>query len=1073
MKRSSILKGTLLVMLLLVVGLEPWVGGASPVAARLSLSPQASPPPRSPIAPPTPPAASGPRVIPDVGGRQFKEVIRPGVRSLGRRSHKPNYIEPTTLTPSRKSGMANSPRVAVFNGTNSLGPSAADEGSDRSPPDTTGAIGPNNYIEMDNSMIAVYDRGLGLVAESTLTNWLGTISSVGYCDGQILWDQLAQRWFYFFLFCNPNLGSEDFHYGWSKSADPTNLTFGWCDFIHATPNYFEDYPKLGHDNNFLIVGTNEFDDRLPPTAPPVTANVWVIAKPPAGTLTTCSPTGTATSLVTSKPLRNADSTITATPVPANTIDSSLGYVVSAHFPTNVAATKLMVWHVSGTTVDNASLVQGGDITVNSFNFPSNVPDGSNTLDTLDSRLTQAVAHFDPYAGAEAVWTQHTIADPLGSGRSVVRWYELLPASLQARQQASISNQVDWVFNAAISPAADGYDAVVNYNRGGGNAGADHPVIAARSRRNLDPLSVLSAELVLGTSTAADTDFTCIAANGGPPCRWGDYAGASPDPVNTSVVWGSNQDDSAVVPGGGAQWVTRNFALSPIEVPAAPVSVVAFPGNGSAIVHWQQTDDGGSQIVSYAVTPYIGAAPQTPLTVVGSPPATVAFLVGLSNGTTYTFKVAATNALGAGLPSAASNAVTPLSRLAASSAPVAPSARMAANPLPASCLPLPAVPGGTSAVTYRIDASHDGNQPDSAVVPPLTQRWSVTFTQSGQAAGGVSYPLVVGNMVYVTVAKPAVLGAYGTLLYALNLADGSTAWGPIDLGGKYWVSALAYDAGSVFTVSFDGQVRAFNASTGCQRWSIQLPENWVTSPPTALSGTLYVGAASSQHIYAIDEGFGRILWSGSTALGGSQNSAPAVSASGVYVTGPCDQTYDFSPARGPLLWHYTGACSGGGGTTPVLFGSNVYVVETPPGLGSDVVLNASTAAVVPVALSAVGQPAFNGSRYFYTSGSQLFARNVADNSLAWASPFAGDGTLITDPIVVNGYVYVGGTSGNLYIVDPATGLQVGSTISVGAPMLATSFCLGSNGSCGTPPTGLGAGSGHLIVPASNMLVAYSS
>ena len=41
---------------------------------------------------------------------------------------------------------------------------------------------------------------------------------------------------------------------------------------------------------------------------------------------------------------------------------------------------------------------------------------------------------------------------------------------------------------------------------------------------------MGGEIVLGTSAAADQDFSCTAPNG-PPCRWGDYAGASPDPTD--------------------------------------------------------------------------------------------------------------------------------------------------------------------------------------------------------------------------------------------------------------------------------------------------------------------------------------------------------------------------------------------------------------------------------------------------------------------------------------------------------------------------------------------------------------
>ena len=108
------------------------------------------------------------------------------------------------------------------------------------------------------------------------------------------------------------------------------------------------------------------------------------------------------------------------------------------------------------------------------------------------------------------------------------------------------------------------------------------------------------------------------------------------------------------------WVDVMFAVNsgPATVPGAPTGVAATPGNASAVVTWNAPSDGGSAITGYTVTPYIGTTAQTPSTVTGNPPDTSITVAGLANGTTYTFKVAATNAVGTGPASAASNAVTP-------------------------------------------------------------------------------------------------------------------------------------------------------------------------------------------------------------------------------------------------------------------------------------------------------------------------------------------------------------------------------------------------------------------------------
>ena len=103
------------------------------------------------------------------------------------------------------------------------------------------------------------------------------------------------------------------------------------------------------------------------------------------------------------------------------------------------------------------------------------------------------------------------------------------------------------------------------------------------------------------------------------------------------------------------------------MPGAPTGVGGTAGNASVALSWTApASNGGSAITGYRVTPFIGATAQTPV-LTGSA-ATTFTVTGLTNGTAYTFKVAAINAVGTGADSAASAAITPA---AAATVPGAP------------------------------------------------------------------------------------------------------------------------------------------------------------------------------------------------------------------------------------------------------------------------------------------------------------------------------------------------------------------------------------------------------------------
>ena len=115
--------------------------------------------------------------------------------------------------------------------------------------------------------------------------------------------------------------------------------------------------------------------------------------------------------------------------------------------------------------------------------------------------------------------------------------------------------------------------------------------------------------------------------------------------------------SATVSGGSP--ATQSFTLTvPVAVPYAPTIGTATSGNAQATVSFTPpSNNGGSTIMSYTVTATDSTTPanggQT-----GSGSASPITVSGLTNGDSYTFKVTATNAVGTGAASAASNAVVP-------------------------------------------------------------------------------------------------------------------------------------------------------------------------------------------------------------------------------------------------------------------------------------------------------------------------------------------------------------------------------------------------------------------------------
>ena len=182
-------------------------------------------------------------------------------------------------------------------------------------------------------------------------------------------------------------------------------------------------------------------------------------------------------------------------------------------------------------------------------------------------------------------------------------------------------------------------------------------------------------------------------------------------LNAVNVIGAGSEDCSLfaTPAGGTR------------PPSSPIGVTAAAGEGQATVDWTApSDGGGAPIVSYTATATPGDASCS------TTGATSCAIIGLVNGSSYTFTVTATNVTGTSPPSDSSQAITP-KRF---TVPEAPSIHVHALTQGTIVVALArAVDDGGSPITaYQVSLNHAAW---TSLAATSASHWSVSYLTAGK------------------------------------------------------------------------------------------------------------------------------------------------------------------------------------------------------------------------------------------------------------------------------------------------------------------------------------------------------
>jgi hypothetical protein len=578
--------------------------------------------------PPAAPSAVASATPPEVSAAVHHDVSPP-LRDLATNSQETGQHEvPNHQLPSGPSGNAPDPVIQPRLGAAAAPtPGTSWEGMGQgmpgfvvgyAPPDTNGDVGPNDYVQVVNVSIAVFNKAGALRLGPAPINslWAGFPDGCGTNnngDPTAVYDPIADRWVIsqFSVSTLPYLQCVAV----STTADPT-LTYNRYSFSYGNVA-FPDYPKLGVWPDAYYETFNIFNNGTTFAGAKACAydraNMLIGAAATQVCFNTSIPYGG---------LLPSDLDGSRLP-PAG----SPNYLVATNTSASLASWK---FHVDFTTPANSTFIGPTSLPVAPYAIACGggtcIPQAGTTqrLDSLADRLMYRLAYRN-FGDHESLIVNHSVTAGSSAG---VRWYELraTAGALSVYQQGTYAPDTNWRWmgSAAIDQAGN---IALGYSVSGASL---NPGIRYTGRLAGDPLGTMTqGEGTMISGTGSQT---------GGLSRWGDYSMLAVDPVDDCTFWYTTEYLTA---NGSFNWHTRVASFKLPGCPAGPPPTPDF--SLSATPSSQTVTQGAGTSYTINITRTGGFSDPVTLTLSGLPAGAVGtFSPNATTGMSSTLAVTTTS-----------------------------------------------------------------------------------------------------------------------------------------------------------------------------------------------------------------------------------------------------------------------------------------------------------------------------------------------------------------------------------------------------------------------------------------------